>query len=149
MTSYVRERLGLFTTHGMPFAVLLIEPERLQVFQAAHGQEAVRSILRVVGHTLKNTLRPTDYLGRWKGNQFLAVLPGCSNQYLENVANRLKGTTLSSGIQWWGDRLSVAVRVVGTAVMAGDTVESILRRVELHRRQITPVEEGGNKNKEV
>jgi len=60
----------------MPFAALLIEPERLQVFQAAHRHEAVRSILPGVGPTLKNTLRPTDFLGRWKGNQSLAVLPG-------------------------------------------------------------------------
>jgi PAS domain S-box-containing protein len=87
MASYLRERLGLFAVHAIPFATLLIEPERLQLFQAAHGHGAVRLILRVVGHTLKNTLRPTDYLGRWNDNQFLAILPGCGER-LESVAHR-------------------------------------------------------------
>ena len=148
MVSYLREHIGLFTEHAIPFGALLIEPERLQHFQAAHGQEAVRAILRVVGHTLKNTLRPTDYLGRWKGNQFLALLPGCAGQFLENVSHRLKGTVSGSGIQWWGDRLSVAIRVAGTAVAPQDTVESMVERVESSLRQITPPDEGGT-SKEV
>jgi PAS domain S-box-containing protein len=64
MISYLREHIGLFNAHAIPFGVLLIEPETLPRFQAAHGQEAVRAILRVLGHTIKNTLRPTDFLGR-------------------------------------------------------------------------------------
>jgi PAS domain S-box-containing protein/diguanylate cyclase (GGDEF)-like protein len=148
MVSYLRERLGLFSTHAIPFGVLLIEPERLPLFQAAHGQEAVRAILRVVGHTLKNTLRPTDYLGRWKGNQFLAILPGCGGQFLDNVAHRLKGTVSGSGIQWWGDRLSITIRVAGSAIAPEDTVDSVLERVESSLRQITPLDEA-TKSKEV
>jgi PAS domain S-box-containing protein/diguanylate cyclase (GGDEF)-like protein len=149
MVSYLREHIGLFTAHSIPFAVLLVEPERLSHFQAAHGQEAVRTLLRVVGHTLKNTLRPTDYLGRWKGNQFLAILPGCGGQYLESVAHRLKGTVSGSGIQWWGDRLSVTIRVVGTAIVREETVESVVERVEAALQKITLPYEGGTNGKEV
>jgi PAS domain S-box-containing protein/diguanylate cyclase (GGDEF)-like protein len=148
MESYLRERLGLFTAHSIPFGVLLIEPERLQHFQAAYGKEAVRAILRVVGHTLKNTLRPTDYLGRWKGDRFLAILPGCGCQSLENVAHRLKGTVGGSGIQWWGDRLSVGIRVAGTAIAPDDAVENVLERVESALKEMTPPDEGGANGKE-
>jgi diguanylate cyclase (GGDEF)-like protein len=146
MVSYLRERIGLFTAHAIPFGVLLIEPERLELFQAAHGQEAVRAILRVVGHTLKNTLRPTDFLGRWKGNQFLAILPGCAVQFLERVAHRLKGTVCGSGIQWWGDRLSVTIRVAGVAIAPEDTVDSVLERIEHELKQIAAPHEGGTKS---
>ncbi len=149
MVSYLREQIGLFTAHAIPFGVLLIEPEQLPLFQAAHGQEWVRAILRVVGHTLKNTLRPTDYLGRWKGNQFLAILPGCGGQFLESVTRRLKGTVGGSGIQWWGDRLSVTIRVAGVAIASEDTVDSVLERVEAALKQITPPNEGGTKSKEM
>ncbi len=138
VVSYLREHIGLFAAHAIPFAVLLIEPQRLSHFQAAHGREAVRAILRVVGHTLKNTLRPTDYLGRWKGNQFLAILPGCGGQYLESVAHRLKGTVSGSGIQSWGDRLSVTIRVVGTPIAREETFESMLERVEAALKRMTP-----------
>ncbi len=149
MTSYLRERLGLFTAHAIPFGVLLIEPERLQLFQSAYGHEAVRAILRVVGHTLKNTLRPTDYLGRWKGNRFLGILPGCTENFLETVAHRLKATVGGSRISWWGDRLSITIRVAGAAIAAEDTVESLLERVETAMKEVTPPSESGMNGKEV
>jgi diguanylate cyclase (GGDEF)-like protein len=130
MVSYLREQLNLFTEHGIPFGVFVIQPERLEIFQAAHGLEAARAIVRVVAHTLKNALRPTDFLGRWRDDQFLGILSGCQEDFLGIVAQRLKATVSGSGIQWWGDRLSLAVSIGWTGVVAGDTVEAMVERAE-------------------
>ena len=130
MTSYLRGQLDLFSSHGLPFGVLLIQPDRLQLFQSAHGHEAVRSILRVFSHTMREVLRATDFLGRWEGDQFLAILPMCAENFVEKVGHRLKSTVSGSGIHWWGDRLSVAVEVASTSAIAGDTVESIVSRLD-------------------
>lgn len=130
MTSYLRGQLDLFSAHGLPFSVLVIQPDRLQLFQSARGQEAVRSIMRVVAHTMKQMLRATDLLGRWEGDQFLAILPLCEGTSAEKVGHRLKATVSGSGIHWWGDRLSVAVDVAATSATAGDTVESIVTRMD-------------------
>jgi GGDEF domain-containing protein len=99
------------------------------LFQSARGQEAVRSILQVAAHTMKQVLRATDFLGRWEGDQFLALLPLCEENFAEKVGHRLKSTVSGSGIQWWGDRLSVEVGVAATSAMAGDTVETIVTRL--------------------
>jgi len=136
MVSYLREQLDLFSEHGIPFGVVMIQPDRLQIFQAAHGQEAVRSILRVLAQTLKKTLRPTDFLGRWRGDQFLAILPSCSEGILKKVELRLKATVSGSGIEWWGDRRSVPVWIVGTTVTGDDTLDSILERVDESLQQM-------------
>jgi diguanylate cyclase (GGDEF)-like protein/PAS domain S-box-containing protein len=130
MVSYLREQLNLYTEHGIPFGVFVIQPERLEIFQAAHGLEAARAILRVVAHTLKNALRPTDFLGRWRDDQFLAILNGCQEDSLSVVAQRLKATVSGSGIQWWGDRLCLAVSIGWTGVAPGDTVDTMVDRAE-------------------
>lgn len=135
MASYLRRQLDLFSAHGLPFSVLIIQPDRLQLFQAAHGHEAVRSILRVFAHTMKEVLRATDFLGRWEGDQFLAILPLCAENSVEKIGQRLKATVSGSGIHWWGDRLSVAVGVAATSATAGDTVDSILSRLDLSLRE--------------
>ena len=121
--------------HGLPFGVLRIQPNRLQLFQSAHGHEAVRSILRVLAHTMKEVLRATDFLGRWEGDQFLAILPMCADNFIEKIGHRLKATVSGSGIHWWGDRLSVPVGVAATSATAGDTVESIVGRLEFSPKQ--------------
>lgn len=130
MVSYLREQLDLLGEHGIPFGVLVIQPERLEAFQAEHGREAVQAILRVVAQTLKHALRPTDFLGRWRGDQFLAILPSCSEKLLEKMAHRLRATILGSGIQWWGDRLSLPAWIAKATAARDDTIDSILRRAE-------------------
>jgi diguanylate cyclase (GGDEF)-like protein/PAS domain S-box-containing protein len=135
MASYLRGQVDLFSTHGLPFSVLLIQPDQLQLFQSAHGHEAVRSILRVFAKTMKEVLRATDFLGRWEGDQFLAILPMCAENFVEKIGHRLKATVSGSGIHWWGDRLSVPVRVAATSAITGDTVESIVGRLESSLQQ--------------
>jgi diguanylate cyclase (GGDEF)-like protein/PAS domain S-box-containing protein len=135
MVSYLQGQLGLFSAHGLPFSVLMIQPDRLQLFRSTHGHEAVRAILRVFAGTMKEVLRATDLLGRWEGDQFLAILPLCSEGFVEKVGHPLKATVSGSGIQWWGDRLSVAVDVAETSVVAGDTVESIVSRLNSSLRR--------------
>jgi GGDEF domain-containing protein len=130
MMSYLREQLNLYAEHGIPFGVLVIQPERLEIFQAAPGLEAARAIVRVVTHTVKNALGPTDFLGRWRDDQFLWILSGCQEDFLGIVAQRLQATVSGSGIQWWGDRLSLAVAIGWAGVVTGDTVEAMVERAE-------------------
>jgi diguanylate cyclase (GGDEF)-like protein/PAS domain S-box-containing protein len=138
MASYLRGQLDLFTVHGLPFSAVMIRPDRLQLFQLARGHEAVRSMIQVVAHTMKEVLRATDFLGRWEGDQFLAVLPFCDENSAQKVGHRLKATVSGSGIHWWGDRLSVAVGVAVTSAVAGDTVESMVSRLDSLLKEIGP-----------
>jgi len=82
----------LFTAHAIPFGILLIEPEQWPLFQAAHGQEAVRAILRVVGHTLRTRFGRTDYVGRWKAISSWPFYRGAASQFLESEPVGLKVT---------------------------------------------------------
>lgn len=79
---------------------------------------------------MKNALRPTDLLGRWRDDQFLGILNGCREDFLGTVAQRLKATVTGSGIQRWGDRLCLAVSIGWTGVIPGDTVDAMVERAE-------------------
>jgi GGDEF domain-containing protein len=59
--SYVRESLGVFAEHHVPFSILCIQIDRLEAVQARDGFGAIATVLRIVGQTLENSLRPTDY----------------------------------------------------------------------------------------
>ena len=84
---------------------------------------------------MREVLRATAFLGRWEGDQFLAILPMCAETFVEKVGHRLKSTVSGSGIHWWGDRLSVPVAVAATSVVMGDTVESMVSRLDSSLKQ--------------
>jgi diguanylate cyclase (GGDEF)-like protein/PAS domain S-box-containing protein len=141
--SHIRENIGLFEEHHVPFSILCMELDHLEKVQARDGPGAIAAVLRVVGQTLENTIRPTDFLGRWQSNQFLAILTECSGNEIARASERLRRMVNASKIAWWGDRLPVTISVGGTVVKPGDTVEAMVLRAERALRE--SISEGGNR----
>jgi len=70
MRSHLREMLGTFADLQVPFGVICLEVQELGKFRAKYGQEAAASMLRVLARTLRNTIWPTDFVGRWSDDDF-------------------------------------------------------------------------------
>lgn len=143
MQSHLREAMGTFAEHSMPFSILCMEIDHLADIQARDGPGAVASVLRIVAQTMENSLRPTDFLGRWQENQFLAILMECSATEIAPAAERLHRMVSASKVAWWGDPLQVTISLGGTAVVAGDTAESLVVRAEEALRE--SVAQGGDR----
>ncbi len=126
--SHLRENLAFFEEHHLPFGVLRIAIEQLDQLQTTHGHEAVGVMLHVIAQTMKHTLRPDGFLGRWGEAEFLAIMTYCDSAALLRAAQNVEKMASCSGIQWWDDRLSVAVSVGATMVQPGDTIEALLER---------------------
>jgi diguanylate cyclase (GGDEF)-like protein/PAS domain S-box-containing protein len=145
MQSHIGENIRLFEEHRVPFSILCMELDHLDKVQARDGSGVIGAILRIVGQTLENTIRPTDYLGRWQSNQFLAILTECSGNEIETASERLRRMVNASKIAWWGDRVTVTISVGATVVKHGDTVEALVLRAEHALRE--SIAEGGNRTK--
>jgi diguanylate cyclase (GGDEF)-like protein/PAS domain S-box-containing protein len=130
MQSHLREMLGTFAELKVPFGVVCLEVQELSAFRARYGQEAATSILRVLARTLRNTIWPMDFVGRWSEDRFLAILSGCGEEALRAVSERILRMTVCATIEWWGEELSVAVSIGRAAALEGDTVESLLGRTQ-------------------
>jgi diguanylate cyclase (GGDEF)-like protein/PAS domain S-box-containing protein len=126
--SHLRENLIFFQEYDLHFGLLCIEIREIDELRARHGREAVDVMLHVVAQTMKHTLRPDGFLGRWSENLFLAIMTYCENQELEKAARSVEKMVSCSGIQWWDDLLTVSVAVGHAMVRPGDTVESLLER---------------------
>lgn len=126
--SHLRENLAFFNEYHLPFGVLWIDVEHIAELNATHGREAADVMLHVIAQTMKHTLRPDGFLGRWAERQFLAIVTNCESADLRKIAENVHKMASTSGIQWWDDLLVVAVSVGHAMVQSGDTTESILSR---------------------
>jgi len=126
---HLRRALATFRELQVPFGVLLVQVERLAHFRANLGTEAGSSFLRVVARTLEGAFSMTDYIGRWKDDQFLIVLSGCQQEMLPSLRERVRRTLASEGIEWWGERHSLPVAIGEAAIQPEDTFETLLERV--------------------
>ena len=127
---HLRKNLSSFASYHLPFGVIVIQVDRLEHFRAAYGLPASDAILRVVAQTMTNEFRPSDFVGRWANDQFLAILISCGDHGVEKTFERIRKIVACAGLRWWSDELSVTTSVGYASVQADDTVESLLRRAQ-------------------
>jgi len=128
MQTRLRENLATFAEHHVPCGVLCIQVDGVERLRAAYGPTMIPEALHAAAQTLKNSLRPTDCLGRWNEKQFVAILSECAESDVRSVAERLKKMVNSSAVQWWGDSVSITASCGGTTARPGDTIQSIVAR---------------------
>jgi diguanylate cyclase (GGDEF)-like protein len=97
-----------------PFSTLLLDLDHFKSINDAFGHEAGDAALKAVAGELKRHLRHGDELGRYGGEEFVAVLPATSAPRALAIAERLRTAVAALTPQALGfDRpLSVSVGVV-------------------------------------
>jgi diguanylate cyclase (GGDEF)-like protein len=87
--AHLREYLSLYVVYPVPFCVLCFSVDALAKIRERYGQAAVDATVRDVVQAIESSLRPTDYMGRWLGQEFLVILTECNENDVASVANRL------------------------------------------------------------
>jgi len=129
----LRELLNRFCEHRLSFSILIISLADNKLFTATHGHPAAERMLQSAAQTLSNVLRPSDFLGRWKGDPLLAILIG--NHGTAGSSQSFGKLPGWSQIHWWGDSVPLSVVLAGAEPEIGGTLESLLDRAESKLKQ--------------
>ena len=74
---------------GHAFTVFLIDIDNFKQINDGHGHATGDRILQSVAIALRGSLRDEDYLGRWGGDEFCALLPEATRKDAALVADRV------------------------------------------------------------
>jgi diguanylate cyclase (GGDEF)-like protein/PAS domain S-box-containing protein len=142
METQLREHLITFAKHHIPFGILLIQIDHMDQYRATRGPGVVPTILRVVAQSVGNCVRPTDLVGCWDENQFVAILMECKESEVALVGERVRKMIGRSEIEWWGEKFSVTSPVGGAGCRPGDSVELLIARAAASVKE--SIGKGGN-----
>lgn len=124
---------------GTPLAVFLLEIDQFKWINDTYGTAVGDAVLREVTRRLRSAVRPYDSVGRYSGEGFLLVAPGCDAKGAAAQAQRIR--TCVSGelinVAEWGkfkDReKGLLTPILNMGVAAGKTVrdaEALLKAAE-------------------
>lgn len=119
-----------FLTFGRRFAFILFDVDHFKQVNDTCGHQVGDIVLAHIAQLLAHNLRATDSVGRWGGEEFLAVLPETNMERAETLADRCRGLIASAAISVNGKQLCPTVSAGVAEFRAGDDITALLKRVD-------------------
>lgn len=112
--------------------LIFLDVDHFKEFNDTYGHEVGDRVLKMVAQTLRHNLRVTDFVGRWGGEEFLAILQDFeSPASLVAVAEKLRSLVEFSTLDVNGMSLHVTVSMGVTIFRPTDTAQSLVHRADL------------------
>ena len=127
----LRAGLAEFENQEGGMAVLFIDVDHFKRVNDTYGHEVGDKVLRMVGTTLKQTIRKTDAVGRWGGEEFLVILYEMGTlEVLKAVCEKLRTLVEMSRLDLEEQSIQVTISMGATLLRPQDTPESLVHRAD-------------------
>jgi diguanylate cyclase (GGDEF)-like protein/PAS domain S-box-containing protein len=111
--------------------LLFVDVDHFKQFNDCHGHETGDRVLRMVASTLYHSMRKTDVIGRWGGEEFLAILYDVTSAAeLQFISDKLRALVEASRLDLAGQSLRVTISSGATLMRPDDTPESLVHRAD-------------------
>jgi diguanylate cyclase (GGDEF)-like protein len=116
-----QRELALAQRHDLPLALLVLDIDHFKRVNDNHGHVAGDEVIVEIGRRFSATLRSTDLLARWGGEEFIALLPNTPEALAQQLAERLRTAAAAAIHLPLGQtvQVTVSVGVVGRSPGSG------------------------------
>lgn len=94
-----------------PLSTVMLDIDFFKKVNDSYGHDVGDEVLVEVASRLKGAVRRYDKVGRYGGDEFLAILPGCNLRNATKIAERLRRAVCMERIQTEAGQLYVTVSV--------------------------------------
>ncbi|OYT98733.1 MAG: sensor domain-containing diguanylate cyclase [Burkholderiales bacterium PBB1] len=115
-----------------PLSLVLIDADHFKRINDEHGHAAGDAVLRHLAAGLSATFRAMDIVARLGGEEFVVLLPGCTEDAAATVAQRLCHSVSEQAVNVNSASLHYTVSIgVATMDASVDSVEAFIERADL------------------
>jgi diguanylate cyclase (GGDEF)-like protein/PAS domain S-box-containing protein len=129
--SHLEPLVAAVAAGASTLGLVFIDVDHFKAVNDTHGHAVGDRVLRMVGQSLANGLRNTDWPVRWGGEEFLIILPGITAQGLAVTAERLRMLVEHSWIQLPDEQVRVTISAGAIMVDPVENVAEALDRADL------------------
>ncbi len=114
--------------NSRPFQVVMLDLDDFKIVNDSFGHRVGDKMLREMGRIIQAQLREYDFLARYAGDEFVAIVQELDNNQVEDLRQRIESTVSEFSLRVRnGDQARVGISV-GTATFGvdGETLDQLL-----------------------
>ena len=127
---WLEAQMELSTRTAQPLCVALMDIDYFKQINDDFGHLTGDEVLRAFADVAASTMRATDCLGRYGGEEFLIVLPSTSAQAARDPLERLRDKIASRDWSSIEPKLRVTVTVGATTFRPRESMQELLKRAD-------------------
>lgn len=113
-----------------PVGVIMADVDHFKSVNDSRGHAAGDVVLRIICSEIAAVVRPYDSVGRYGGEEFLAVAPGCGVAETLDLAERIRDRVEHCSIMAQGISISVTLSLGVAVASSAEELESLLRNAD-------------------
>ena len=115
-----------------PLGIMMADVDHFKTINDSHGHLVGDAVLQEVARRLAAAVRGYDAVGRFGGEEFLILMPGCDNNHLVALAERLRQALADRPIQTAAGETPVTLSIGAVCVSTGPDldIEDLLRAAD-------------------
>ena len=118
------ERLELefkrWQRYDHPLCLAIVDIDHFKSINDNYGHMAGDKALKVIARALQKSLRDTDFIARFGGEEFVLLLPNVGSKDLQAPLEKLRETIKTIPFKFKDNRVSISVSIGATAFKEGD-----------------------------
>jgi diguanylate cyclase (GGDEF)-like protein len=126
----LRKRLDEARRNGGKLAIFFMDVDHFKQINDTHGHDVGDLVLKMIARTLSSSMRTYDFLGRWGGEEFIALAPNLPADEVEDFANRMRSLVARSSRDISNMALSVTMSVGAVLAQDGETMSEVVARAD-------------------
>lgn len=126
----LKGRMAEMKRYNNQVGVFFMDIDHFKDINDLHGHNCGDEVLRVLSRSLTGVIRPSDILGRWGGEEFLAVANTVTRGTIKPIAERFRQMIESSSVPFEGQIVRFTISVGATIAKVDDTLESVIERAD-------------------
>ncbi|MFH2068979.1 MAG: sensor domain-containing diguanylate cyclase [Candidatus Omnitrophota bacterium] len=123
-------RLNELQRYGWKFGLLFIDIDHFKKVNDSYGHETGDMVLKMVAGTLVHNARSFDLIGRWGGEEFVAIVVNVTGEELFSIAQKYRILVEESSLMSGKDKISVTISTGATLARPDDSPETLLKRAD-------------------
>lgn len=145
LLGYLNQWLSWSWRYGRPVGVVLLDVDRFKQINDSYGHDVGDEALVAVSEALADTVRSSDVVGRFGGDEFIVLAPEADGQELDALMDRIVTAVGQKALKAGAGEIKLSVSVGGAWAPGGVEVAPEILVAEADRSMYLAKEAGRNR----